>query len=664
MQSADARWPAQPKGEAHAALIAVFQTVRDESSWRIDADELHLGFYKQSERYGVRGGSLRNHSYEQATLPHNVCRGAVDTLQSKIAKHRPLPQCLTQRGSWTNQKRARKMTQFLEGEFYRQRIYERHAPMIVRDALIFGRGHLRIWVEGRRIKAERLFPWEVFEDEWDARYGSPRNRYYARSMDRGVALEAFARTEGGGWSKAIREAIESAGRFGDRLEADSGASSTVDRIDVVEAFHLCDDPDAHCDYQESKRPDSDVAEDEDTDDAGTGETRGRGPRPRKHTCTGRHIVITTAGTLIDEPWEYDYFPDVTLSYNEAVTGSKGTGLVEQLEGYQYQINEASERLTEQYRLSGVHVAVPDNAKISYQDIRNGIHVLGHGPGGVPQVLQMDLVNEHMRARPRELREDALNDAGLSELSVQSEKPAGITAAIALQTLDDIETERFMMFGRAYESWNLDLARRFIDCAKLIAETQGDHAVSVPMKGGLLPLKWSDVSVDGIEIRVFPTSLLPQQLSARLEKLTMLWQSQLIDRATFLRHLDAPDMQAEIDLETADKLVIDEMLERMLDAEEDEGDRAYMPPTAYQPFDWAARRAQQKYNRALLDGAPEFNLDMLQRFMKQCQQEMNKLTPAAPSPGPANVSGMPTMPDAGAPPGPAQPMPGPSPPMAA
>lgn len=653
----NARWQDAPKWEAHEPLRAVFQTVRDESAWRLDADELHLGFYKQSERHGVRGTSLKDCTYDQATLPHNVCRGAVDTLQSKIAKHRPLPQVLTQRGNWTKQKRARKMTEFLEGEFYRQRIYERHAPMIVRDALIFGRGHLRIMTQGKRIKVERVLPWELLADRWDARYGTPRNIYHVRSIDRGVALETFARTESGGWNKSIKLAIMEAGRFSDRLDFDNGTGSTVDRIDIVEAFHLCDQPEEH----EAGEDEIDTADGEDNDE-GTGENRGKGESPKSHKCNGRHVVITTAGTLLDEPWEYDYFPYATLGYNEAVTGWEATGLVEQLEGYQYQINEASERLSEQFRLSGVHIMVPDNAKISYQDIRNGINVMGHAPGGELKVHQMDLVNEHMRARPRELREDALNDAGLSEMSVQSEKPKGVTAAVAIQTLDDIETERFLIFGRAYEAWNLEIARRFIDCAKLIAKTQGDHAVSVPMKNGIVHLKWTDVYVDGVEVRVFPSSLLPTQVGARLEKLTMLWENQLIDRATFLRHLDAPDMQAELDLETADKLVIDEMLERMLEAAEEEGEDAYMPPTSYQPFEWAARRAQQKYNRALLDGAPDFNLDLLQQYMKHCDKELAKLTPAAPPPGPANINGMPT--PGGAPaPGPAS-MPGPVPPMAA
>lgn len=669
-QNGSADWPTKKGAELHGALTSVFQTVRDESEWRLEADELHLGFYKQSERYGVRGASQRFAEYDQATLPHNVCRGGVDTLQAKIAKRRPLPVAHTQAGNWSQQKRARKMSQFLEGEFYRQRIYEKHAPIIVRDALIFGRGHLCVFVSGKRIRVERRFPWEVFDDEWDARYGSPRNRFYVRSMDQGVALETFARTEAGGWSQESKRAIEQAGLFSAQLDTDY-LNTTVQRIHIVDVYHLCDDPDAHdaCGDEEAEHANSD---DEETDE-GTGETRGRGGQPKKHKCTGRHLVFTTAGILIDEPWPYDYFPDVQINYNEPVVGSKGTGLVEQLEGYQYAINETCEALAEQYRLSGVHVLVPDNAKVSYTDIRNGINIMGHAPGGEPKIFHADLVNEHMRARPRELRQDALNDVGLSEMSVQSEKPAGITAAIALQTLDDKETERFFIFDTAFSTWNLELGRRFVDCAKLIAKTHGEYAVSVPMKKGLLPLKWTDVYVDGAELKLSPTSYLPTEPAAKRQALNDMWESQQIDRATFLRLLDDPDLRAELDLETADKMVIDEMLERMRDAEEDDGEEAYMPPSEYQQIwiedpqtgrkkpGWAPRRAQQTYNRALLDGAPEFNLDLLRRFMKACDDIIKKANAETMAPvdptmaAPANVNGMPEMAPAPVPPGAAPPL---------
>lgn len=646
----NAQWHKDPKDSVHTSLVPVFRMVREQSEWRIDADEYHAGLYCASDRPGVRGRSHKGYEYGPATLPYNVCRAAVDTLQAKIAKQRPLPEVLTQRGSWKNQKRAKKQTQFIEGEFYRQRIFEKHAKMIIRDAEIFGRGLLKVWVEGRRIKTERALPWEVFDDEWDAKHGSPRNRYHCRSMDKGVLLEQFARTSAGGWSNTIAEAINGAGRFDQSNYWDTDGGCTVDRIDIIEAWHLCDRPEEHEQGEDIDREPEEEGDRDNDDDEITKPPRDIGEQPKKHKCTGRHVVITTAGTLIDEPWEFNYFPYVALAYNDALVGSDlhSHGLVEQLEGYQYEINQSSERLSEMYHLSGVHVFVPDTAKIHDTQIRNGLTITRHAAGGKPEVQQMDLVNEHVRARPRELTEDALNDAGLSQMSVQSQKPAGITAGIALQTLDDVETERFMMFGRAYESWCLELGRRFIDCAKQIAEAYGDYAVSVPMKGGLVKLRWTDVYVEGVELRVFPTSLLPQQIGARLEKLMMLWETQVIDRATFLRQLDAPDMQAEMDLETADKLVVDEIIERMLDAEEEDGENAYFAPSAYQDFSWAAKRAQQKYNRAFLDGAPEWNLELLQRYMKQCGDEIAKLN--APPMPPANTNGMPgAAPAPGAPP---------------
>lgn len=618
--SSSARWFDEPKFDAHNVLVHVFRTVRDECEWRIDADEYHAGLYCASDRPGIRGHTRRGYEYGPATLPYNVCRMTTDTMLAKIAKHRPLPQVLTQRGSWKNKKRAKKMTQFLEGEFYRQRIYEQQAKVIVRDACIFGRGLLKVWRDGDQICTERVHPWEVFADEWDARYGSPRNLYHVHAMDRGVALETWARTEGGGWKTKIKDAIETAGFLdtNDRWHNIDGANMTTDRVDVLEAWHL---------------------------------------PSRKGAKDGRHVIIVSGATLVDEPWERDYFPFAMLGYNDAIVGYWPHGLVEQVEGYQYEINLCSEKVSEQFHMSGVGVIVADGSHIHDQELRNGITIMRKKAGGeAPTVFQMDLVNEHMRQRPRELVEDGLNDSGLSQMSVQSQKEPGITAAVAIQALDDIETERFMIFGRNYEAWNLEVARRLIDCAKEIAEEYGDFAVSVPMKGGLLDLNWNDVYVDGVEIRVMSASALPQQISARLQRLTDWWNTGLIDRATFLRYLDDPDLQSEMDMELADKLVVDEMLERMADAEEEEGQAAYMPPSAYQDFAWAAKRAQQRLNRGVLDGMPEFNQQFLRDYIEDCDEEMKKLIPGAQPPvGAEQPAGMAPAPPPGAqPPPPALP----------
>ncbi len=607
----NARWYDEDKDQVHVTLAAVFRTVRDETAWRVDADEYHAGLYCASDKPGIRGASRRGYEYGPATLPYNVCRAGADTLTAKIAKQRPLPQVLTQRGSWKNQKRARKQTQFLEGEFYRQRVYEKHAPRIVRDALIFGRGALKIYTQGKDIKTERAHVWELYADEYDGRYGLDelRNLYHCRSVDKGVLLERFGRTESGGMRSTVREALDTAGRFAFiDVQWDDRGGMTVDRVDIIEAWHRPSSPDA--------------------DD-------------------GRHVVIVEGATLLDEEWAYDYFPFAILGYSEPVVGCWPHGLIEQGEGYQYEINLASAKSSEQHAMSGVGILVPDNAKIHDQQIRNGITQIHHKAGGTPSVFQMDLVNEHTRQRPRELTQDALNDMGLSQMSVQSQKDPGITAAIAIQTMSDIETERFMIFGRAYEAWNLEIARRFIDCVKAIAAEYGDHAVDTPMKGGLVPLSWNDVVVEGAELKIQPTSLLPQQLGARLEKLKDLWNTGLMDRSTFLRHLDAPDLSAELDLETADQLVVDEMLECMSDAEEDQGEAAYLPPSAYQQLEdpqqpgkpgWALKRCQQRLNRGILDGMPEYNQEMLRRWLKDGGELLQSMQPA-PQPAPMPARGI-------------------------
>lgn len=614
-----ARWWDESKEDTGECLLRVFRTVRDCQRWRLDADEYHGSLYAGGiAASGIRGLPSREYTYGPAVLPYNICRSATDTLVAKIAKHRPLPQVLTQRGNWSQQKRAKRMTQFIEGEFYQQRIFEQKAKNVVRDAGIFGRGALKIYVDGDKIVTERVHVWEIFFDEWDSRYGDPQTLYHFRTIDRDVLRERFARTESGGWKAKVKEAIDYAGRISDESEYYDDGHKTVDRVEVIEAYRLP-------------------------------------PGPGKK---GRHVVATSSGVLLDEEWDRPYFPYATLYYNDPLTGVHGQGLVEQLEGYQYEINTMAQKVSDSHHLlGGAWVLVPTGSDIVETKLSNGIGmVVTHKPGLPPQVVQPNPVHPQTYQRLRDLPQDALNDVGISQMSAQSRKPAGVDSGIALQTLDDIETERFIVFGRAYETWCLEVARQLIDCAKQIAEEQGEYAVSVPMKGGLLDLKWADVEVDGFELRVFPTSLLPQQLSARLEKLKVLFDGQIIDRQTFLRQLDAPDLAAEMDLETADRMAIDERLEKMMEFDpesaNDNGEDPYLAPSPYQDLTWAAKRAQQYLNKGDVDGMPEEVKELLRRFVLDCEARLRPPPPPPPDP----------MAAAGAVPPASPPMPGAPPPM--
>ncbi len=607
----------------------MFRTVRDAAQWRVDADEYHAGLYAGGiAAVGVKGLPSRDYTYGPSCLPYNIARSATDTLVAKIAQHRPLPQVLTQKGNWRSQKRAKKMTQFIEGEFYRQKVFEQKAKTIVRDAAIFGRGILAIYADGDEIITERVFPWELFFDEWDARYGTPQTAYHFRTADREVLKERFARTESGGWKRSVLDAIEDASRITpESPDGNDDGTKTVDRVEFVEAYRL----------------------------------------PARKGGKGRHIVATSAGTLVDEEWDQATFPYAILFYNDPLTGMHGQGLVEQLEGYQYEINTMAQKVSDSHHLlGGAWVLVPQGSDIIETHLQNGLGtVVRHKPGMAPQVVQPNPVHPQTYQRLRDLPTDALNDVGISQMSAQSKKPGGITAAVALQTLDDIETERFIVFGRAYEAWCLDVARMLVDCVKRIvaADTSAEYRVSVPMKGGLLDLAWGDVEIDGFELRVFSTSLLPQQPAARLERLEAYFNSQLIDRETFLKLMDGLDLQAEFDLQMAPTMAVEERLEKMMEAEEDVPEEdAYLAPSDYMPLQWAATRAQQYLDKGDVEGMPENVRALLRRFILEIEAKIN---PPAPEPTDAMLAGggMPVDPNM-PPPGPAPMDPNMMPPMPA
>jgi hypothetical protein len=264
-------------------------------------------------------------------------------------------------------------------------------------------------------------------------------------------------------------------------------------------------------------------------------------------------------------------------------------------------------------------------------VTNGIGVMLNYAGQVqPSVYNPEPVHPQTYQRYQDLKREALQSVGLSESFVNATRPPpGITAAVALEQLRDENTERHVMFGRSYESGTLQAARLYIDAAKRIAESDGDAAVSVPMRGGILSLNWKDVSVDKYELRVFSSSVLPQQPMQRMQKLQDLFNAGLVDRSTFFRQLEANDLQAELDLETSDRMAIDEMLEFMLEADDPEAANSYLPPSRYQSLEWGVKRAQQKVNMGIIDGVPEGNLDLLRQWIGDAQAEMDKLNPPAP-----------------------------------
>lgn len=570
-------------------------------------------------------------------MPFNVVRQNINAMTARVCKARPLPIVQSTAGSWTEYKRAKKASQFLEGEEYRQRFFERLRPAWIRDAEVFGTGFLCVRRHRKTIVTERVLPLEILVDEWDAQHGDPRNLYRVRDMDRGVAIKMFAKREGEDGDliedKDIKEKLLRASRIVTPGQEDNGQSSTVDRITVVEAWHLCDDVDMH----------APTTSEEDK-------------KAHKEECNGRYVIACNTALLCDEAWRRGYFPFPKLDFEPPFGGFYGQGLAEQLEGYQFEINKLEDRAQESFDLAPGGIFVTDG-NIPTTHFENGpFPVLKGSPGARIDFFQVQPLHAQFFQRQESLQDHSMRESGQTSFGVAGEKPTGIDSGEGLKQIEDQESGRHVVLYRTDEGACREWGRQVIDCAKEIAEEYGDAEVAVPMSDGMLKLKWSECDLETFEVRVFSGSMLPQQKAARIDTLVDWFDRQIIDRATFLQQLGAVDIQALADVEISGRVLVDEQLECMLFTDSPEDEDEYLAPSPYCSPKWAKKRAMQKRMWAQLRDCPEENLRLLDRFVLDCDTIKDQAEEGAPQPaqpqGPMPPPGMPP-----GPPGPGMPPPG-------
>lgn len=213
-------------------------------------------------------------------------------------------------------------------------------------------------------------------------------------------------------------------------------------------------------------------------------------------------------------------------------------------------------------------------------------------------------------------------SGISQLSATSLKPAGLESGVALREYSDIETERFVIVGQAYESAFLEIARQMIDLAKDASEQGKTYEVISYGDKEIEKIKWSDINLreDQYRMKVYPASLLPTTPAARLQTVIEMSQAGLIDKAETRSLLDFPDIEQYNKLATAPldeaEMLVEEILEK----------GKYHPPEPFSNLQLHLQFFQRAYIEAKINGAPEDRLDLMRRYMQEC---FKLLQPPAP-----------------------------------
>lgn len=554
-------------------------------------------------RTGFSGGSNR--------LALNVIKNMSNAATAKVTKTRPKPMFLTNGGDYMEQKKAKQLTKFVEGQFYESNLYGL-APTIFLDACIYGTGCMKIFTEEESIKCERVFPWELLVDEVDGRDGRPRQIYQIAKMDRLVLCELYPDKV-----NEIMVAPQSS-FYMDELQTNGIINCLSNMIMVQEAWHL---------------------------------------PSGKNAKDGKHVIAVEGSVLFEEEYTKDYFPFAFVKWTDAPMGFWGIGLAEDLTGIQYEINVLLRNIQESHHLLGKgHWMVENGSKVLSTHLDNQIGSITKYSGIAPQVYAPQVVSPEIYRHLSQLYEWAYEIVGISQLSAQSQKPAGLDSGIALRTFADIQTERFVVVSRDYEDFFLETAKQMIELAREMSEENPEYAVRVESGKWVEKIRWSDVNLKTEEyvMKSYPVNALSDDPASKMQQVQDMMSAGLIAPDEGLRLLDFPDIQSQFQ----DMFATHELMMNWIEDMIDEGE--YNPPEPLMDLDLSIRLTQGAYVYYRRLKVPQDNLDLLQRFISDA------MALQAPPPAPPAPPGMLGAPDAGAPPGmpampPGMPMAPPGPP---
>lgn len=585
-------WKAKTKTELSNSVLDTAGFLKEQQNYRWRQASIHARMYGNMPLASFAGSTLgkldRNNNLPIDRPTMNVVQSCVDTLVSRIGQSKPKPTFLTDAASYKQRSLAKQLNNFVAGEFYQTDAYK-IGEDILRDASVLGSGCIKIVeTDDHKVKLERTLATELLVDANDAFYGSPRNMYQFKLVDRSVVSELFANE---------RSRIQQAEQAYPDANADSQKTMS-DQIMLVEAWHL---------------PSSKTAND------------------------GRHVIACSSGVLLDEEYDKDSFPFVFLHYSPRMVGFWAQGLAEQLTGTQIEINKLLVTISKSISLVGVpRVFVEDGSRVVKSHLNNEVGAIVTYRGTKPEYEVAPSVHPELYQQLQRLVDYAYQQSGISALAAASQKPAGLNSGEAIRNYDDIQSDRFATLNKRYDDMYVKLAYKVIDLAKDIALRDGKYQTVYPNKDGTkeIDLPAAKLLDDPFVIQCFESSSLPRDPAGRLQKVTEMMQAGIIDMKEGRRLLNYPDIEQSDKLASAAQERIYKMLDEIVE------DGKFTPPDPYTDIAAALQSVGQYYNLYTACGLEEKKAEMLRDWQTQVIMLQTAMQPPAPPPGAVGPDGQP------------------------
>jgi hypothetical protein len=223
--------------------------------------------------------------------------------------------------------------------------------------------------------------------------------------------------------------------------------------------------------------------------------------------------------------------------------------------------------------------------------------------------------------------------GISQVSAAARREAGMETGVALRTLNNTKRGRQLDKAQRYELAFVDICRQHVYRVQELGEEFKDLEFKFPGSRGMSVAKLSDALLGEdweFAVSLGPASAFTNSAAGRRALIAELFSQQIITPAAYEAMLQWPDLEADSNLVTIENDYVDFLIEKLLDAKQDDwDDDSYVSPEPFlQDPRGALLRVTAAYFRAQIDQAPEFNSQLLYRLLKDFGSIMNKAAGAA------------------------------------
>lgn len=325
-------------------------------------------------------------------------------------------------------------------------------------------------------------------------------------------------------------------------------------------------------------------------------------------------------------------PFVEMFYTKPMRGLYSVSLCDDLYPIQKQVDELVRRLDQATRKALLNmIFVPFGSGIKSSNLENGVTAYEYkqGPdGGKVDVATPPAINDQFLRLLELYMDKGYQIAGISQLSAQSKKPAGLNSGKALETMEDIESDRFNTQLQQFTHFLVDVSRVAIDCFP-----SGQSIL--PKDIGRGKLTWGDLRKqrDMFSVQFSAASALSKDPEEKRNEIQFLIDSGLMDKSSVARFYQMPDLEGVYTLASS----AENYVEKIINSAIKEGNTDYSETVDLQLL---KSKALGKLNQLMAAGDDAVYVDRLTELLGKVLADIKHIqgvmTPDTPPP-PADPS---------------------------